>query len=259
MRNYLKTIIKNNKGIKKVNSMFYPSLSLEIALRENMTLNSHFKNEIVNNIEDAQIKEDLWSWGDKVNGVVRPADLDDTLVARNVFYLVEKPINKPLNILTSNEGGAYTYLENWKTNNVDYLINLRLLDSINNLELKTNKDEEIFNYVYKNKEKVFENVNEVSKYYLSEGFYIYAITKVKDILDINIEEIINYKKTSLKGKTDVALALISNPKNNDLQELYSRQKDDGRLYLFQQKRYNYKFRNKFFEDKVNEIARQYVE
>ena len=259
MDDYLKTIIKSDGGIKKLDSVFYPALALELALRENLSQDITFKDEIFLNLKRTEINNGLWSWGDEVKGKKRPVDVDDTLIVRNVFHLMQKPIDEPLNILINNEGGVLTYLEKWESNNADYLINLRLLDSINNLGLKTNKDEQVFDFVYKNKNKIFENVEEVSKYYLSEGFYIYAISKVSDILDINIEEVFDHKINSLEGKTDVALALISNPENNNLQELYSRQKNDGKLYLFQQKRYNYKFRNKFFEDKVNEIARQYVE
>lgn len=59
------------------------------------------------------------------------------------------------------------------------------------------------------KDSLKKRVSKVSKYYLSEGFLIYSISKVARKIGININQLVNEKINLLENKVDLAFVILS--------------------------------------------------
>lgn len=225
------TTVRSSRKEFKLNHYFMPSLAIEIGLLEDIVFDTSTIKKIEQKLKKTE-ENGLWKWNN-----TKPIDFDDTIVARNVLTLLGTKNKTRIPLSISNEGGTYTYLggiKNKANNTVDLIINARILYSINNLGIKTTNDEEIYNYIKNNKNKFYEPIESISKYYLSEGFLIYVASKITNQIGINIDELIEHKLNKLKTATDIELALLASPKNKQLQKKYKTTKNDSSgLYLFQ--------------------------
>ena len=246
----LQTIVNSKKKSENFLHPFMPSLGIELALQEGVPLNigdvKLTKKLLANNEESGYYK-----WGKTY-----PPDYDDTITALNMFNLLNEPKRKQLNFDFSRNGGIFTYkggLESKSNNNVDLLINLRILDYLQNSESDSESYLRLIEFLKREKNEFFKSVQQISKYYCSEGFLLYSLSKVSNLLDINIDEIIDYKKDILNSEPDKQLAFLASQSNKQLlneMELFK----ENDFYLFQHPRLGLKFKNNFLEKVITEAT-----
>ena len=248
----LLTKISSFKEEKHISHPFLPALALKIAFFEG--LNPPPK-EIVN-----RIVGDLKKYME--NGYAKwdesyPPDYDFTIVARDILISVGKPIEDKLDLGFSKEGGVYTYkggIEEKRTNSVDLLINLIIFKHLKTNNINKQDEVKIKEFIIKNKEKFKENIGDISKYYLSEGFLLYCLSKVAKELDIDLDKLIKLKIDKITNKTDLAFVILASSKIfSKVIEKYQISKEDG-LKLFQEPSKKRNFSCPFFDEMVRKSA-----
>ncbi len=248
----LNTIIQSPKGKKEIFHHFIPSLALEIALEEGLPLKRENFGKIKTKLQKSFEKNNYIRWNKGY-----PFDYDTTIIERNIFDLIEKPIKKELKLDFSKEGGVYTYLGGLKSksnNSVDMLINLVILDYLIRNKIKKTEKERIIKFLKKRKKYFKKNVESISKYYLSEGYLIYLLSKVHKSLGINVEELIKLKTKKIKNKTDIGFLILASSKiNNELIRKFKRAEKKP-LQLFQHSRLKLTFSCPFLDEVVRKCA-----
>lgn len=248
----LNTIVKSPKGKKEMFHHFIPSLALEVALEQGLPLKRGDFEKIKTKLQKSFKENNYVRWNKDY-----PFDYDDTIIARNIFDLIEKPIKKELKLDFSKEGGVYTYLGGLKSksnNSVDMLINLVVLDYLIRNKIKKAEKERIIKFLKKRKKYFKKNVESISKYYLSEGYLIYLLSKVHKSLGINVEELIKLKAGKIKNKTDIGFLILASSKiNNELIRKFKRAEKKP-LQLFQHSRLKLTFSCSFLDEVVRKCA-----
>jgi SAM-dependent methyltransferase len=97
-------------------------------------------------------------------------------------------------------------------------------------------------------------VENISKYYLSEGYFVYVLSKVAKILDVDVEEIIRLKINKVRNKTDIGFLILASSKlNKELIRRYE-EAEEGSLELFQHPRLSLEFSCPFLDFVVRRCA-----
>ncbi len=249
------TSIISPRGNFSIEHYFMPALAIELGLREGVVLETRLVKYVKELLEKTEEKG-LWRWN-----ASKLVDYDDTLTSRNFFALLYETRTSKIPLHTSSEGAIYTYfggVEAKHNNSIDLIINVRLLDNILNLEMQTENYDYLLDYLISKKEDFFKPVEEISKYYLSEGFLVYSLSKISTQIGIDIDDVIHAKLLRFNSSIDVALALLASPRNKKLQKLYTEyqnQHSSSELYLFQEPSTNSKFRSKILEYVINQAAK----
>ncbi len=249
----LNTVVQSPKGKKELFHHFILALALGVALEEGLPLKREDFEKIKTKLKKSFKENNYVKWNKEY-----PFDHDDTIMVRNIFDLIEKPTKKELKLDFSKEGGVYTYVGGLKSksnNSIDMLINLIILDYLIRNKIKKAEKERIIKFLKKRKKYFKKNVENISKYYLSEGYLIYLLSKVHKSLGINIEELIKLKTRKIKNKTDIGFLILASSKiNNELIRKFKRAEKKP-LQLFQHPRLKLTFSCSF----LDEVVRKCVE
>ncbi len=244
----IKTIIKSKHETAESFHYFMPSLAIELALREGVSLNQNIIKKIKSHLRKSENKG-YYKWSNNY-----PSDYDSTITVLNMFNLLGELKQLKLDFTFAEEGGIFTYKGGFKTkenNNVDLLINVRILDYLQNH--KTKSYAKLLNFLKNKKQEFFKPVTEISKYYCSEGFLLYCLSKVSSQLDLNMDDLIDAKKDNFLSKSDIQMAFLANPSRKDLIGKINSISEHS-FYLFQHPRLGLKFSNPFLEDIINNAA-----
>ena len=104
------------------------------------------------------------------------------------------------------------------------------------------------------KQDFTKRINLVSKYYLSEGFLLYQLSKVAKEIGIDVDKVIQLKLPFMKNKTDLGFCILASP-NLDDKLIPSFQKgSDAPFNLFWHPRLNLKFSCDYLDSIVRKCA-----
>ncbi len=246
----LQTLIKSKNKIIKKTHHFMPSLAIELALREGVPLNQNIVKKVKYYLKKNE-EEGSYKWDNNY-----PVDYDDTITALNMLNLLDETKQLDLNFSFAEQGGIFTYKDGFRSkenNNVDLLINLRILDYLQNQKTENEAYSKLIDFLESKKQDFFKPVTEISKYYCSEGFLLYSLSKVSKLLNLNIDNLIDSKKNNFLTKSDIKLGFLANPFRRDLIKKFN-SIHKKQFYLFQHPRLGLKFRNPFLEDIINKAA-----
>ncbi len=247
----LNTIVKSPEGKKEIFHHFAPALALSIALENGLPIKRKIFDKIISEIKKV-IKRGYVKWNENY-----PPDYDDTIIARKIFSLLLQPVKNKIKLSFSDNGGVFTYVGGLKSktnNNVDILINLIILDYL----IKTGEDnqskEQLISFLKKDKSSFKKSIEKLSKYYLSEGYLIYVLSNVSDVLDIDIGNLINHKIKKINNKTEIGFLILASSKPTKLLTEKYKKAENGLIEMFQHSRLKLKFSCKFLDDVVRECA-----
>jgi ubiquinone/menaquinone biosynthesis C-methylase UbiE len=247
----LNTIITSLEGKKETFHHFAPILALSIALENGLPIERKIFDKIIFKLNKV-IEEGYVKWSKNY-----PYDYDDTLIVRKVCSLIEQPIKDKIKLSFSDNGGVFTYVGGLKSksnNNVDILINLIILDYLIKSGDDNKSKEQLIYFLKENKSLFKNNIEELSKYYLSEGYFIYLLSKVCGFLDVDIESIINSKIKKVNNKTDFGFLILSSAKPSKLLLEKFKKANKQPIQLFQHPRLKLKFSCDFLDYVVRESA-----
>jgi len=202
MKRSIKTNVISESETKQIDHHFFPALALEIGLRNGLKLNQRIIQTVVEDVK-RNMDGGYLRWDNS-----RPPDYDDTITARNLLELVDRDEGLSLQFSSSKEGGIYTYvggLRSRKSNSVDLLINLRILEYLKRKSPKSKEYKRLLNFLGRKKDDFKRPIREISKYYLSEGFLLYSLSFVYEDLSLDLEELARLKEKAIKHPTDINL------------------------------------------------------
>lgn len=202
MKRDLKTIIQSKESNISVDHHFFPALALEIGLREGIKLDRKYMEDIRNTLI-RNAKEGYLKWDENY-----PFDYDNTIVMRNVLDSLDIKQQTKLALSWSKKGGIYTYIggkQAKSNNNVDLLINLRILDYLKRTQPESQDYKRLQEFLFKEREKFKKPVEAISKYYLSEGFLLYCLNPVAKDIGLDIKNLIKLKRKRIRHPTDANL------------------------------------------------------
>lgn len=251
----LKTRIKPLREKKKgLDILFSQALALEIGLTHGFPLRTSEVKRISSKLEK-NLEGGYLRWNDNY-----PVDYDNTIIARNVLDMLGKEQRVDLDLSLTADNLVYTYkggLEAKPNNSVDLLINSRVLDYLLRKKEKSSQEEteRLGKALRDQKEKLKGDVKDASKYYLSNGFFIYSLAPVAEHLGINVEENVKRMKEKIRNKTDLGLLVLALDSSIVPKEDYNNS-DESSLDLFQHPRLERRFSCEYFDEVVRGCAEQ---
>jgi len=248
MSDNLITIVRSEYQKKGEFFLFFPALAVEIGLNEGIPLETPIVKRVTTNLKKKS-EQGYLRWNKDY-----PYDYDYTITSRNVLGMLNQKEPEELRLSwAKKKGGVYTYVggkQSKANNSVDLLINLRILKYLkrNNLE-----EQKLYSFLKNNKQKFFQEVKTISKYYKSEGYLLYLVSKVSKDLDVNIDQLIKEKIKKIKNQTDLGLAILSSDLINSQQYKNSKQQN---LELFWHPRLKHHFSCGYFDNIIKRCVEQ---
>ena len=251
MNDNLVTKIRERSKGKKEFFLFLPALAIEIGLNEGIPLETVIVEKININLKK-KLEQGYLRWNKNY-----PYDYDSTITARNVLEMLNQKQDGKIELSWSKKGGVYTYVggkQSKRNNSVDLLINIRILGYLKRNNLKKEK---LCSFLKNNKQKFFKGITAISKYYKSEGYLLYVLSKVNEDLDIDINQLIKEKIQEIKNQTDLGLVILSSDLINSqkYKNLYKNLKQQN-LELFWHPRLNHHFSCNYFDEIIKRCIKQ---
>ena len=241
----LKTDVKT---IENFNHVFFPTLALEIAFKKGLKVDSEIVRIIIDDLEN-NMEGNYLRWSEEY-----PVDYDSTIAARNVLSYLDKDSELPINLFFDEKTNlVHTYfggILSKHNNSIDLIVNLRILDYLVKKETQKEDEKRILLGLENRIRDLEGSVKNVSKYYLSEGFFLWTLSPFGNALGIDVQKKAIEASNRSYNKIDLGLLYLASGDNNILDKYEVGTFDS--LDLFWHPRLNKKFSCPFFDYVVKE-------